>query len=199
MNLRKTPFWILIGLIASGCQLLPDRAPSQAVHDFGPTHGQVGSLAVPWSHVSVDAPDWLQDPSIRYRLLYSQPTQVRFYSQARWIAPPPELLANRLGVARADSGVDLKIALQSFEQVFDRPRQSSVVLQIHAQAVEIQSLRLLGSRGFRWTQAAQSGDARGAVAAFSDLLYLARSDLSVWVHSLAPPGHLIHLPTETYP
>lgn len=186
MNARRLPCWTIIGLAVAGCQLLPDRPPPQTVHDFGPVRGATLAVAAPWSQVTVEAPDWLQDRLIRYRLLYAQPTEVRYYSQSRWIAPPPELLANRLGAACSNSGIGLTIAIQSFEQVFERPGQSTVVLQTRAELVDARSTKVLGSRSFRWSRPTLSGDAPGAVAAFASLADLARSELSSWATSLAP-------------
>lgn len=186
MKTYRLPCWTVIGLAVAGCQLLPDRPPPQTVHDFGPVRGNALTVPAPWSQVTVKAPDWLQDRLIRYRLLYAQPTQVRYYSQSRWIAPPPELLANRLGAACSDSGIGLTIAIQSFEQVFEHPGQSTVVLQARAELVDARSAKALGIRSFRWSTPTPSGDAPGAVAAFARLADLARSELSSWAASLAP-------------
>lgn len=185
MNARRFSCCILIGLAVASCSLIPERPPPQAVHDFGPVGGPAVAVAAPWSHVTVEAPDWLQDRWIRYRLLYAQPTQVRYYSQSRWIAPPPELFANRLGEACSDSGIGLTIAMQRFEQVFERPGQSTVVLQARAELVEARSAKVLGMRNFRWSRPTLSGDAPGAVAAFANLTDLARLELFSWATSLA--------------
>lgn len=176
--------YLIITLACAGCQILPDHAPVQAVYDFGPAQGENRPAPVPWCHVSVEAPDWLQDRLIRFRLVYAQPNQIRFYSQVRWVAPPPDLLANRLGAGCSDSHVDLGLELQRFEQIFDRPEQSTVVLQVQAHAVDVQTSRTLGVRSFCWSRATASGDATGAVAAFSSLVVSARSELSAWVASL---------------
>ena len=186
MNARRSAYWIVIGVAVGGCQLLPDRSPTQAVHDLGPVREPIRIAAAPWSQVTVEGPDWLQERLIHYRLLYAQPTQLRSYSQSRWIAPPPELLAHRLGAACSDSGLGLTIAMQSFEQVFDRPGQSTVLLQARVQLIDAGSARVIGTRRFRWSQVAMSGDAAGAVAAFSGLVDLARSELSSWASSLVP-------------
>lgn len=78
--------------------------------------------------------------------------------------------------------------MQSFEQVFERPGQSTVLLQARAQLIDSRSEQVLGARSFRWSRVAIPGDAAGAVAAFSGLVDLARSELSTWVGSLAAPA-----------
>ena len=172
-------------LLLAGCQVLPERPPLPAFHDFGPAPPSAGE-APPWSAVSVEAPEWLQDPMIRYRLLYAQPTQVRFYALDRWVAPPPDLLAHRWASSRAAEGYELKIELQGFEQVFERPDQSSVSLRFHADAVDPMSGHSVAERVFRLSRPTRSADAAGAVEAFSGLVSQAVAQVSEWMAKLPP-------------
>lgn len=172
-------------LLLAGCQVLPERPPPPALHDFGPMP-PAAEDGVPWAAVSVDAPEWLQDPLIRYRLLYAKPTQVRFYTLDRWVAPPPDLLAHRLASNLAGRGYELKIELQGFEQVFEQPTQTLVWMRLHADAVDPISGRSVGERVFRWSRPTQSADAAGAVTAFSGLVTQAVAQISDWMTRLPP-------------
>ncbi|MCU0734742.1 MAG: PqiC family protein [Methylotetracoccus sp.] len=176
-------------LLLAGCQVLPARPPLPALHDFGPAPPSAGE-APPWSAVSVDAPEWLQDPMICYRLLYAQPTQVRFYALDRWVASPPDLLAHRWASSRAAEGYELKIELQGFEQVFERPDQSSVSLRFHAEAVDPVRGHSVAERVFRLSQPTRSANAAGAVEAFSRLVSQAAAQVSDWMAKLPPSEHL---------
>ncbi|MGZ8200191.1 MAG: ABC-type transport auxiliary lipoprotein family protein, partial [Methylosarcina sp.] len=70
-------------LFFTGCTLTPQQP---AVHDFGASHAEPYNKLVTRPDISVEAPKWLQDNRIRYRLLYAEPTRVRFYTMDRWIA-----------------------------------------------------------------------------------------------------------------
>jgi len=78
----------LSALLGSACST-PAKQP--AVHDFGlPVYSKSGVK----SNISVNAPKWLQDNRIRYRLLYSSPTEIRFYTLDRWMRRRPNYLSN---------------------------------------------------------------------------------------------------------
>ncbi|MFZ2407812.1 MAG: hypothetical protein WAW41_21995, partial [Methylobacter sp.] len=81
--------YLLIGWLvffSAGCSV---TAQQPALHDFGlPAPAEIHQDK---ASVSVNAPTWLWDNRIRYRLLFASPSQVRFYGLDRWIAPPPEL------------------------------------------------------------------------------------------------------------
>jgi cholesterol transport system auxiliary component len=134
-RLPYTSAWLSLLIMAvPACSVLPERSPQATVHDFGPWQGD--ETRAHWSTVEITAPDWLQEDRIRYRLLYANPTAVRFYTQDRWVAPAPALLAQRLRAAAGRDGYRLLVELQSFEQVFDRPGHSSVIVDFRAKAWE---------------------------------------------------------------
>ncbi len=174
-------------LLLAGCQVLPERPPPPAVHDFGPAPMATGGHAAPWSAVSVDAPEWLHDPMIRYRLLYAHPTQVRFYLLDRWVAPPPDLLASRLASSRTSAGHELRIELQDFEQTFQQADRSTVRMRFHAEAVNPLNGALAAEHQFVLTRATRSADAAGAVDGFSQLVERAAEAIADWMATLPPP------------
>ncbi len=180
----------LLSLLAS-CSVLPDRPVAPALHDFG-FGGTVSKplrteAFTPWSSVKVEAPDWLHSENIRYRLLYADPTHVRFYAHDRWIAPPPTLLAQRLDRLGSGKGYDLKIKLLEFEQVFNEPRQARMVLSFRAQALRPGQEAVISEQSFQVAQPTSSADAQGAVAATEILVEKATQALSDWLRDL--PTH----------
>ena len=75
----------------SACSIGSNRG-SPVRHDLGP-------MAISATHgtpVTLDAPVWLWDERIRYRLLYEDATVIRHYNLDRWEAPLPVLLERRL-------------------------------------------------------------------------------------------------------
>jgi len=175
----------LLFLLAS-CGILPERPPSPALHDFGLTARSAppGGEAAPWSSVAVSAPEWLQSENIRYRLLYAEPTRVRFYSQDRWIAPPPALLAQRLSQRDGNDGYGLKISLLAFEQVFDGPGQARLLVSFRASAYRQGFDVAISEKTFRFVRPTPSADAQGAVTAASGWVDEAEQSLDDWLRGL---------------
>lgn len=190
MNNSRPLRWLAASLLLAGCQVLPERPPLPAVHDFGPPPSRHGGPPSPWMTVTVQAPEWLHDPMIRYRLLYAQPTQVRFYQLDRWVAPPPDLLAGRLAADRGTAGYELRIELQSFEQTFAQPDRSTVLLRWHAEAINPVNGFLAAERNFDLAQPTRSADAAGAVDGFSRVVDRAVSEVRDWMGALPAPERI---------
>jgi len=185
MNLLLRNELVFSALLSlSACSLLPSRPPSPALHDFGLGGKPSASQSAPWASVTVDAPEWLQSENIRYRLLYSDPTQVRFYAQDRWIAPPPALLMQRLGLAASGKGVTLKIKLLEFEQVFDGPQQARLLLAFRALAYRTGEESPTVEKVFQFSRPTPSADAKGAVTAVEGLVDGLSQALAAWLGEL---------------
>lgn len=185
-NLR---IWLILGLALPAwvsCTLYPERPEPPALHDFGPF--RPAAAAFPWVRAEVTAPDWLQDPRLHYRLLYAQSTEVRAYSRDGWVAPPAILLAQRLNGGQRGGGYRLHIELQDFEQIFDQPGRSRVVLAFLATVEREDRRGSLAERDFYFALPAPSADAKGALAAFPRLIGLAEDALREWVQSLHLPA-----------
>ncbi len=173
------PIALMLG--ASACSILPGRPPSPALHDFGSVEKVAAGENTPWSTVTVDAPEWLQSESIRYRLLYADPTHVRFYSQDRWIAPPPSLLAQRLSLGGGGGDWRLKIRLLEFEQVFEGPQSARLIMVFRAIANRSGSEEAAAEKVFRFSRPTPEPDAKGAVSASADLVEKAANELRIWL------------------
>lgn len=167
----KYPSWLLVPIImvSAGCGIAPkQRQP--ALHDFGAPYFKNESERSSKSAVIVTAPKWLRDNRIRYRLLYADPTQVRFYAMDRWIAEPSELLEQQLIASIKSQGYLLNIHLLDFEQQFESSDRARVVMRFYLEVYALDDKRLLGAQEFRLEQATQTADASGAVTAFAELV-----------------------------
>ena len=181
---------IAIVLIFPGCSLFPERAYSPALHDFGPSTKFVdckspGSLGSTWSTVSVEAPEWLQNENIRYRLLYIDPTRVRFYALDRWLAFPTAMLAQRLSADGCHNGWPLSIRLIEFEQVFDGPQTARVILVFHAYVHPPASEEIIGDKVFSFSLPTATADAKGTIGASVILVDEAVNSLRSWFTELS--------------
>lgn len=174
----KLALTAILALCLTGCSLYPERPPQPALHDFGPPASQAGAAPV----VTVEAPAWLHEERLRYRLRYADPTGVRFYRLDAWLAAPPTLLAQYLGNALAGLQPDLRLrlSLTEFEQVFDSPGEAHILLGFLARAENPQGASL-AERRFRITQACASADAAGAVAAYAAAAATAANELRAWL------------------
>jgi cholesterol transport system auxiliary component len=155
-----------------------------ALHDLGPVLTQASQAAeeAGFVLVGVDAPGWLQDDRIRYRLLYDDPTKIRYYSQDRWVAAPPQLLTQRLAEAGAE-GVRVRLTLLAFEQIFSRPGVAEVVLDLRVTALS-EDLVPVREHLLRLRQPT-SPNAAGVIDAFPHLVDRAIAEIQAW---LASPG-----------
>jgi cholesterol transport system auxiliary component len=133
----------LLCLTISACpNLMPEPAPPPRSFDFGPLPAhEPAPLPFAVGLGTVSAPSWLQGPDILYRRVHEQPGAIRPYAQNAWIAPPGELLAQRLRHMLATAAPEerrgremlLRLELLAFEQVFERPDSAHVI--VHALAM----------------------------------------------------------------
>jgi len=180
---------IAILLIFPGCSLFPERTYAPALHDFGSSAeyldcNSLDSQHSTWSTVSVEAPEWLQNENIRYRLLYADPTRVRFYALDRWFANPTAMLAQHLSAVGCQNGWPLRIRLLEFEQVFDGPQTARVILVLHASVNPLASEEIIGEKIFSFSSHTATADAEGAIATSVMLVDEAVNALRTWFAEL---------------
>jgi len=179
--------YLLIGWLAvtsAGCSV---TAQQPALHDFGlpvatATHSGKTSI-------NVNAPTWLWDNRIRYRLLFSAPSQVRFYGLDRWIASPPELFEQLLTSSGKTQDYALIIRLQDFEQQFDAPDRARVVLRFSVEAYSANDKQKIGTQEFYLQQPTKTPDAAGAISGFTDLTQQAGERIQGWLTGLSNHLH----------
>ena len=179
-------FWWLyaVSVLILGCA---NTMQAPALHDFGlnnsmPSHyPQLPASA----GINVVAPKWLNDVRIHYRLLYDQPTRVRFYNLDLWIAPAPDLLKLHLESKRLDPNYSLLIHLFNFEQQFETPGDTSVLLRFSAEVSAASSKKRLGVKEFVLRSGKVSPDAQGAVIGFAELAEQAAEQIRAWLENLA--------------
>ena len=176
---------LVLLLSLSSCSLLPARPPAPALHDFGPPEKTLAVAQSSWSSATVDAPEWLQSENIRYRLLYAEPTRVRYYAQDRWLAAPPALLAQRLSLSQSAGGLRLKIRLLEFEQVFDSPQTARVMLSFRATVMQPDNDTVAGEKVFQFSKPTANANAQGAVAGSARLIGEAIGSLQTWLAEIA--------------
>jgi ABC-type uncharacterized transport system auxiliary subunit len=164
----------ILALLLAGCLSQP-HAPEPALYDLGlapqASARQAAQRAV-LAAVNVTSPSWLDNTAMHYRLLYDDPMRTRTYAYAGWIAPPPEMFAQRLQQTLAARGVaappgGLEVRLEEYVQVFETPTQSEARVAVH--------VRTTGGREVRFTEqiAAPTADAAGgakAIASATDRL-----------------------------
>ncbi|WP_262964040.1 hypothetical protein [Methylobacter psychrophilus] len=174
-------------LFGAGCSVSP-KYPVQ--HDFGfpvsIANATITSKPTNEPMVTVNAPTWLWDNRIRYRLLYASPTQIGFYALDLWIASPPELLEQLLLSGGKTKGYSLIIRLHDFEQQFDAPDRAKVVLHFFAEAYANDNKKKMGTQEFYFEQPTVTADAAGAVNGFVNVTRQATDKIQIWLAGL--PG-----------
>jgi cholesterol transport system auxiliary component len=198
---------VLVASLA-GCAT-PDKPVRATLYDFGPgaTAAQaVGPQPLPALVLAdVDASGALDGSAVLYRLGYADPNQLRPYAHARWSAPPPQLIRQRLrqqlsreravldlgeGAALARTGGTaprvLRIDLEEFSQVFDSQAQSWGLLRLRVTVMDSTpgGERLLAQRSFVSRQPAASPDAPGGVRALAAATDAAAEEIGQWLAQL---------------
>ena len=172
------PVALLLAMLA-GCSLWPEAPEPPSRNDFGPFAANRQSF--PWSGVIVTSPEWLEDTGIDYRFLYANPTERHSYTRDQWVAAPAQLLQQRLNRGQRPGSPRLRIDLEEFEQVFDRPGQSRVVMALRATIENGASADNRAARDFRFESPTPSADAAGALHVFPILIRQAELALRDWV------------------
>lgn len=194
--LGRAAFALVGGALLPGCTLPTPQTSVAAAYDFGPQREKrqardliKGVLLIP----AVNAPTWLEGTGIVYRLLYEDGARPRVYALSRWVAPPADMLTDRVrdrfaDVARAvvTSGYGaredyvLRLELDNFSQQFEAPDKSRIVLRARATLVSGSQRTLIAQREFAVERAAEA-NAPGAVKALSEASSAFIDDLVNWV------------------
>lgn len=148
-------------------------------HDLGPVTEQPTDNV----KVTLEAPVWLWDERIRYRLLYQDPTVIRYYHRDRWEAPLPALLEHRLTV-NSEQPLTVQIQLRQFEQQFVTLNQARVVMSLAVSVFTAKDYRLIARRSFNLSQNTVSADAAGTIAGFIILNEQVDASIQAWVGTL---------------
>jgi len=189
-----------------GCAAVPDRPVRAALYDFGPGLSETAAMAQgtlpPLVLAEIESSTALDGSTMLYRLGYADPHQLRPYAQARWSAPPPQLIRQRLREQLArerpvlDSGESsalariggtmpriLRLELEEFSHWFESPAQSTGLLRLRATLMENTPAgeRLLAQRSVTVRRPAPTPDAPGGVRALAAATDAAAEEIAVWL------------------
>ncbi|MEO5670528.1 MAG: ABC-type transport auxiliary lipoprotein family protein, partial [Ramlibacter sp.] len=179
---------VLAGLV--GCSALPDKPTRSTLYDFGPgaKAAQATGQQPPLVLADIESVGVLDGTAMMYRLGYSDAQQLRPYSLARWSAPPPQLVRQRLrqqlsrdrvvldladsaGLARSGGAVPrvLRLDLEEFSHLFESTTESAGLVRLRATLMEntIAGERLLAQRSFVARRPAPTADAPGGARALA--------------------------------
>lgn len=177
--------------LLAGCLSQP-RTPEPALYDLGIAPGGRAVQAKTNAdgvvlRVRASAPSWLDDTSMHYRLLYVDEMRTLTYAYARWVAPPAELVGQRLRQRLAESGAAgaigsasaqvLEIELEEFVQVFETPTRSFGRVSLHVQLSGASSEEATFSEQI----AAQTPDAVGGVRALAEATDVLIVRIAEWI------------------
>jgi cholesterol transport system auxiliary component len=177
-----------IGLLClSACALSPSRGIATTSYDFGPVQAFRHTAASPRLRsgivvAGVTAPAWMDNSSMHYRLAYQNAASPQRYAESRWVMSPAALFTAMLKsrVAQASEGMmvrantnnsagdeyNLTIELDEFDQIFERPDRSRVVIALRATLRGGDGSRI--ERAFATEQPASTPDAAGGVRALTE-------------------------------
>lgn len=189
---------VALVLVLAACTAAGKRgAQPPAVYDLGPPAAPLaGPAATPPLALEVRAPAWLDTPGIAYRLAYAESGRRRDYAQARWAAPPAQLvqqrLAQQLGLVQQGQGGAaclLRIDVDEFSQVFAAPERSHASLRARLRLLD-RGGGALAERAVAIERLAASPDSRGGVAALTAAVEQLASEVAEWRAGLGATGKL---------
>lgn len=182
--------------LLDGCASKPT---STATYDFGPVPSVQSDPALPELQpiaiAELNAPAWLDNTLMFYRLSYANEQQPRRYALSHWSMPPASLFAQRLksriaqagGVALSASDgaaniLVLRIEAEDFMQVFTSPEQSAG--QVRLRASVFNGRALIAQQVFSAQSPASSADAAGGVRALASASDAIIDDMMKWLATL---------------
>lgn len=201
---------LMLAVTFAGCSAIPDKPVRATLYDFGPALGGNPGPAQPPALpalvlAEVETTGALDGSAVLYRLGYSDDHQLRPYSQARWSAPPPQLirqrLRQRLGLERPvlDLGESaamarnggaatrvLRMGLEEFSHVFETQSRSWGLLRLRVTLMDntLAGEQLLAQRTFVVRKPAPTADAPGGVRALTAATDAAAEEIAQWMQGL---------------
>jgi cholesterol transport system auxiliary component len=187
-----------LGALA-GCSLGGGSHPtaSLARYDFGALPESAATtpkpLSTPIRVAAVSSPASLSTDAFQYRLRYADDRETHVYATSRWTMPPPQLLTTRLReqIARQGHVLDtsdggpsvpvLKVELDEFAQVFDKPGESQG--RVRVRATILHGSALIAQQTFVASSPATSADAAGGAHALSLASDAVIAELLTWLSS----------------
>ena len=188
-----------------GCAT-PDKPTRATLFDFGPgptAPAPPGALPLaPLVLADIDSTGALDSSALNYRLAYADQHQLRPYATARWSAPPPQLIRQRLreqlgrdrpvldltesaALARTGGALPkvLRIELEEFSHLFESETQSWGLVRLRATLMENTPAgeRLLAQRSVVVRQPAPTADAPGGVRALTAAVDAAAGQIGDWL------------------
>lgn len=195
-----------IALLAlAACAAVPDKPVRSTLYDLGPgplVSSTAGATLPPIVLADIEASGSLENSALLYRLNYADEHQLRPYSQSRWVAPPPQLIRQRLreqigrdrpvldlsesaALARTGGVMPrvLRIDLEEFSHHFESPVQSTGVLRLRATLLENTPAgeRLIAQRSIVARKAAPTADAPGGVRSLAAAADAAAEEIRQWL------------------
>lgn len=183
-------------LLLSGCALQTSQPPS-TLYDLGPASSLPSEKTLPEDMPTlvvfrVNAPDWLNNTKMYYRLAHVNDQQTRFYTLSRWNAQPPKLFRDRLksrivaaggeiggGRAHKVNQLRLIVHVEDFSQYFSDDSNSEARIALRISVLDRDGL--IAQKSFLQTAPASTPDAPGGAKALSVATDEVISEILRWI------------------
>jgi len=180
--MSKYPISLACAFLLAACAANHGRA-DMAYYDLGaaePSVAPVGPITL-----DVRLAGWLDNPAMGYRLAFDNPQRLRTYAQARWVASPGQLVAQRLrqrlGVAGLASPCVLRVTIDEFGQTFLAPDASVATLRGEA-TLQLPGRPAVGRQSLALEVPAITADAAGGARAMTVAVERLADTLRRWLN-----------------
>lgn len=192
---------VLSATLLAGCTALQLQPKPMSFYDLGLGGEPTLAASIAPAAVDVAAPPWLSTSLMQYRLGWTDPSRRRAYTQARWSAPPAEmlhvLLERGLNAGAGGTHCRMRIELYEFQQFFESASTSTVEIVLRAGLSRPRVDHPFAVREFRARQVTTTADAAGGVAAYRLAAEQLASEIGAWVTALdREPGEGLNMATR---
>lgn len=194
--MKMTLFWVCALLTLSACALLERPAPpvQQWFHLSALDSVKISPepSRTRLSIAKIQAPHWLLDGGLYYRLAYRDALNLQPYAQSRWVTPVPQQLLQNLRrywigsrhfvMTEAPGPGDyvLQLWLDDFCQIYLRPDHSHAALRAHATLLDAHQ-QVIAQNSWQLEIAASSANALGGAQALDQASHQLINILDQWV------------------
>lgn len=182
----------MLALITACGPLLPEPTAPPQLFDLGPLPEADSFTTAGVQLQTLRAPSWLSGPRIPYRQLHRQPEAVQHYARHAWVAPPAELLRQRLeyqlaATPRGPGWWLLEIDLLTFEQVYESENHARAEISLRASLHERRGEGRILLRNIRVVRPVDP-EVRGAVSGLPAVANEALDELVAWLKEVTSEG-----------
>lgn len=173
---------VLSALVLSACTSTQANRAELVRYDLGAD--SVPAVATTLPTLAIHSPAWMQTAAMQYKLSYAEPARRYSYTNARWVAAPPDLLdaAVRRGLVWPArwSACRMPLELDEFVQLFVAEERSVAVIELRGR-LQGAAGKVLGEQAWSVRELSAIADAAGGALAHARATRRLLTEMNAWL------------------